>query len=103
MELLKLYHPNEMGMFKIIHKKYNNFKTIGTIIEENPDLNICKIIFKDINGKTRKYWFHLFTGSVVTLPKKEGNWAEDVDPKSEKAYSLSVERINSYEINEIEN
>lgn len=98
MGFLRNFFPNEMGYFKIYHKNYRNFSAIGMITEYKNELNICKVSFKDVNGKQRNYWFHLFTGNVVTLPRKEGQWAKDVDSSSEKAYCLSKDIVRPYDL-----
>lgn len=83
---------------KIRHKVYRDFHAIGSIGEIRDDLNIAKITFTDTNGKIKSYWFHLFTGNVVNLPKKKGNWATDVPNDSEKAYMLSIEPVYPYDL-----
>lgn len=98
MGFLRRYRINDLSMIKIYHQKYGDFKTIGECIQVRDELNICKIKFTDRNGKEQKYWFHFFTGSVVTLPRKNEKWAKDVDPDSEKAYHLSSEPIMSWEL-----
>lgn len=83
---------------KIYHKVHHDFHTIGEVLKENSDLNIAKIKFIDVKGKEKSYWFHLFTGMVVTLPKKKGEFATDVPNNSEKAYALSIEPVYLYDL-----
>lgn len=83
---------------KIYHKVYQDFHAIGEVIKERPELNIAKVKFIDVKGKEKSYWFHLFTGMVVTLPKKKGEFATDVPMDSEKAYALSVEPVRLYDL-----
>lgn len=83
---------------KIYHKVYHDFHAIGTVLRENPKLNIVKIRFIDKENKEREYWFHLFTGMVVTLPKKGEKYAKDVPMDSKKAYALSIEPVRIYDL-----
>lgn len=83
---------------KIRHRANKDFNTIGVVEKINEKLNIAKISFIDIDGKKSKYWFHLFTGSVVTLPKKGEKWAKDVSKDSKKAYMLSLAPVYQYDI-----
>ena len=82
-----------------IHHRVKEFGTIGKVIDSRDNLNIFKIKFKDMDGKEQKYWFHRFTGNVVTLPKKKGEWATDVPEENEqKAYRVTNEIVYLWEL-----
>ena len=83
---------------KLRHRLYDDFHVIGEVMEVNDELNIAKIQFTDRSGKLKKYWFHLFTGNVVSVPRKHGEFARDVDQRSEKANFLSIEPVYPYDL-----
>lgn len=96
--LRRFLKGSDVAHVKIYHKVYQDFHAIGNVVKEDPNLNIAKIKFIDVNGKEKNYWFHLFTGMVVTLPKKGEKYAKDVPFDSKKAYALSIEPVRLYEL-----
>lgn len=98
MGFVRRYFRSDEMIIRIYHKVYKDFRVIGNLIEIRENLNIAKVQFIDKDGKEKKYWFHLFTGMVVTLPKKGEKYAKDVPLNSEKAYFLSNDPIHSYDL-----
>ena len=98
MGFVKRFTPNDGGYFKIRHYSQKGFETIGRMISIKEELNICKVLFKDLQGKERRYWFNMFTGKCVALPKKGEEWAKTYANNHDKAYFLTLDPVHLYDI-----
>ena len=83
---------------KIRHRLYQWFQTIGTVLKIDEDMNVARISFKGPDGKDKRYWFHLFTGTVVSISKTPGVLPKEVSQYGEKAYYLIQEPIYPYDL-----